>query len=364
MTIIELNEMIDLTNRFFCNTSHKMLMLGGMVGSHPLSHVLDVVTELVRFDEILILEGCADFCYIPKRSVVNYIPYPQVFTDMYVPNVRPYDPFEPQLWNQNQPIVKAINQELIRSYQVVIVNNAHLIDPLLLESIAETCKWKCVLIGDPFDVGGEGFINSPTIVESLEKQSPIIGMARKLYGVLTFAIDKKVPGNVVNGKVTRKGIGRLDGRIYVSNNDELVQEVQDHQRKQLFRKGQRVMVTDRRIFTIPNEQTKEVVHVTKNALMTMGRTNSSSVVPQQFRIHHSKQTIRCDITYQNPRFPNEWDYHIQVKPANILSIEDAKHHRYFNTVLVCQGDVSKQELYSMMKNSVNLAICTIKGVKA
>ena len=218
------------------------------------------------------------------------------------------------------------------------------------------------MIGDPFDIGGEPFTNMPTIIECLEKQSPTIGMARKLYGISTYAIDKKAPGNVTNGKVTRKGIGRLDGRTYLCKDLEIVQTVQEQQRKQPFRKGLRFFVTDDRIHTIMEERTKEAYHITKNALLIMGRTNASSVIPQAFQIHHSKHVIRCDVQYDHiTLFPNEWDYRVKVKPANVLSLEDAKHHRYFNTVLVCNGEVSKRELYSVMKNSVNLAICQIKG---
>ena len=362
MTIIELHEMIDLTNRFFLETSHKMLMLGGMVGSHPLSHVLDVATEIVRFDEILILEGCEDFCYIPKKPVPNYIPYAQVFVDLPVSGVLPYDTFEPKLWETSCPTIKAIDQDYIRQYDVIIVNNAHLIDPSLINMIASTAKWKCILIGDPFDIGGEPFTNFPTIIDCLEKQSPIIGMARKLYGISTYAIDKKAPGNVTNGKVTRKGIGRLDGRTYVCNDPDIITQAQMQQYKHPFRKGLRFFVTDKRIHLIKEENTKETHHLAEHALLIMGRTNVNSVIPQAFQLHHSKQIIHCDIQYDKIKhFPNEWDYRVKVKPANILSIHDAKYHRYFNTVLVCNGEISKRELYSIMKNSVNLTICTIKG---
>lgn len=363
MNVIELNELIDLLHRFFDHGSYETLMIGGIVGSHPLSHVLDVATDLVDFENILIVEGCEDFCYIPKKPIPNYIPYQQLFIDMFVPNVKPYNPFEPKLWDQNQPHIKAVDQEHIRRFQLVVINNAHLIEPELLRMIVDVCKWKCVLIGDPFDVGGEPYMDAPTIVNCLEKQSPIIGMARKLWGVPTYAIDKKAPGNVTSGKVTRRGIGRLDGRTYISNHLELVQTIQDQQRKQTFRKGQRVFVTDERIHNVMDEQDHQLQHITKNALLIMGRTNSTSSLPQQFQIHHSKRSVRCDIIYDHiEKYPNEWDYRIKVKPANVLSVADARYHRYFNTVLVCIGDISKRELYSVMKNSVNLAICTVKGV--
>lgn len=363
MNVIELNELIDLTNRFFDHGAYPTLTIGGIVGSHPLSHILDVATDMVPFESILIIEGCEDFCYIPKKPIPNYIPYQQLFIDMFVENVKPYDPFAPRLWEENQPKIKAVDQEFIRRFQLVIINNAHLIEPEMLRMIVDVCKWKSVLIGDPFDVGGEPFMDAPTIVNCLEKQSPIIGMARKLWGVPTYAIDKKAPGTVNSGRVTRKGIGKLDGRTYISNHLDLVQAVQNQQRKQAFRKGQKFFVTDDRIYNIMEEKNHQLQHITKNALLIMGRTNSLSQIPQQFQIHHSKYTIRCDVIYDHiGTYPNEWDYRIKVKPANILSVADAKYHRYFNTVFVCIGDVSKRELYSVMKNSVNLTLCGVKGV--
>jgi hypothetical protein len=97
-------------------------------------------------------------------------------------------------------------------------------------------------------------------------------------------------------------------------------------------------------------------------MLIMNRANIGSPIPQQFRLYHSKETIRLDVEYDDiQHYPNEHDYHIRVKPANILTPEDARYHRYLNTVLVVTKDVPKREMYSVMKNSVNLAICRVKG---
>jgi hypothetical protein len=97
-------------------------------------------------------------------------------------------------------------------------------------------------------------------------------------------------------------------------------------------------------------------------MLIMNRANLNSPIPQQFRLYHSKQIIRLDIEYDTTQhYLNERDYHIQVKPANVLTPNEAKYHRYLNTVLVITKELSKREMYSVMKNSVNLAICTMKG---
>ena len=362
MNIIELNELIDLLNRFFHDTAHRMLMIGGIVGSHPLSHVLDVATGYTEFNNILTLEGCADFCYLPKRFVSTYLPFSYVFYEMYVSSLQPDTLFPFQFYQHNIPCVKMINRGFYQKFPIVIINNAHLIEMEYIKQLVETCNWKCILIGDPFDLGGEEFMYAPCIVESLEKQSPIVGMARKLWGFSTHAIDKRVPGHVSSGKVTRKGIGKLDGRMYLCDNPELINQAQSQQMKQSLRKGQRFLVTDDRLYTTIDD-TKQTHIITKNMMLVMQRANSLSPIPQQFRLYHSKQIIRLDIEYETAKhYFNERDYHVKVKPANVLSIQDARYHRYLNTVLACTGEVPKRELYSVMKNSVNLAICHVKGM--
>lgn len=363
MTIIELNEMIDMLSNFFHNTSHRMLMIGGIVGSHPLSHVLDVVTEQLNFDNVLILDGCADFAYIPKKFIGNYLPYQYMFADMYVPNVSQPVPFGVSLWKQSIPTVRTINQQKMNQYEVVIVNNAHLIEMDYLRMIIEASKWKCVLIGDPYDIGGEDFMHAPCIVDCLEKQSPIVGMARKLWDIPTKAIDKHVPGNVMSGKVTRKGIGKSDGRMYICNNLDILEYAHAQQMKQDFRKGQKFFVTDERIHHVVDEDKEQTHVINKNCMLVMHRANSLSPIPQQFRLYHSKKIIRLEIEYDTVQhLHNELDYHIRVKPGNVLTSKDARYHRYIETVLVCSGEeLPKRYLYSAMKNSVNLAICTVKG---
>ena len=361
MNMIELNEMTDLLERFFHDTSHRMLMIGGIVGTHLLSHVLNAATEIYPFERILTLEGCADYCYIPKRFIPNYIPYSYIFYDMYVPTVDHEEVFPVHFYQEKIPCVKMIHHSMYQKYPIVIINNAHLIDIEMIQQLVETCRWKIVLIGDPFDIGGEEFMQVPCVVSCLEKQSPIVGMARKLWDISTYAIDKRAPGNVTHGKVTRKGIGKLDGRMYISNDMEIVQSANQQQRMQTFRKGLRFLVTDDRL-SIALDDTKQQHVITKNMMLIMNRANLNSPIPQQFRLYHSKQIIRLDIEYDTTQhYLNERDYHIQVKPANVLTPNDAKYHRYLNTVLVITKELSKREMYSVMKNSVNLAICTMKG---
>ena len=360
--MIELNEMLDLINRFFRNTSTKTLTIGGIVGSHPLSHVMDIATGIVPFEQILILEGCSDFCYLPKRFISNYIPFSYVFSDVIVEHVQPETLFPINFYQQNLPYVKTVNEKLINHYEMIIINNAHLIDGELLQQLINTFPRKCVAIVDPYDIGGEQFMDVPGIVDCLEKQSPIIGMARNLWGINTRAIDKHARGSVSTGKVTRKGIGKLDGRMYVCDDHEFITTAQSQQQRQHLRKGQRFFITDDRSFTALDDANQ--LHVlTKNMMLIMYRANTTSPLPQQFRLYHARHIIRLEIAYDNMRhYPNEHDYHIKVKPANVLSIAESRYHRYVNTALVCTKEISTRELYSVMKNSINLTICKVKGM--
>lgn len=362
MNIIELNEMIDLINKFFHEYSHKTLTIGGIVGSHPLSHILDIATGIVPFEKILIIDGCMDFTLLSKRYIPNYVPYQSLLMDRYVQSIEDPIPFKVSLWKERIPTVKTIDHQRIRQFEIVLINNAHLIEPDYLNMIIEACRWKCVVIVDPFDIGGEQFLYATTIVDCLEKQSPIVGMARHLYGISTRAIDKNAPGNVSTGRLTRRGIGKSDGRMYISNDLNLVNDVQDQMRKLPFRRGQKVLVTDTRIHNVIDESLHMSRVVTKNMLLNIHRATSSNN-PQQLRFYHSKRVFRTYIEYDHiPHFPNEDDYHVQVKPANILSPNDARYHRYGNVIFIPVGEVSKRMMYSIMKNSINLAICNVKGV--
>lgn len=362
MYVIELNELIDMTTNFFYNHSHKSMVIGGIVGSHPLSHVLDVATGITDFTNILVIEGCMDFTYIPKRMIQNYVPYQYLIIDQYVSSLSEPEPFQVRLWEQRLPTVKAIETKFLRQFDYVIINNAHLIDAQYVQGFVDLCRNKCVVIVDPFDIGGEHFSNVPTLIETLEKQSPIVGMARRLYDIPTRMIDKHVPGNVVSGRLNRNGIGRSDGRMYVSNNIPIVEEASSKMRKQPFRHGQRYFVTDEHVHIIYDTEAKTHHHIMKNAMLIMQRATSSTN-QHIVRIYHSKQNLKMYLEYDHiQHHVNEYDYHIQVKPANVLSTQDARYHRYLNTALIPTANITNRELYSVMKNSVNLTICEVRGV--
>ena len=360
VNVIELNEMIDLLNRFFHYSSEKHLVIGGIVGSHPLTYVLDTVTGFTTFDNVLILEGCADFAYIPKQFMNNYIPYQYILEDAYVEDINPPQPFVFDLWEKKLPTMKRVNRNFIKSFDVVIVNNAHLIEPQFRGMIGEAANMKCIFIGDPYDIGGEEFSYAPVITDCLEKQSAIVGMARNLYDVSTRMLDKRVPGDVKNGKISRRGIGKLDGKMYVSNNAKLVEAYQNEYRKIPFRKGQRFFVTDDRVQYVFEEDNKTKHVIYKNTMLQMQKATAVAQ-PNIMCLYHSKKSIKAYIEYDNKeKFPNERDYHILVKPANILTVDDARYHRYLDTVLIFTGELTRRQLYSVMKNSVNLTICDMK----
>ena len=360
MTIIEINEMIDLISRFMRDSACKNLVIGGLVGSHPLSYALDVVTETIDFEDILILEGCADFCYINKPFVKNYIPYYYALKNVYGGSLCDDDiPFSRTLFQNRIYTKKVVNEDFINKFEFVIINNAHLIDLVYLDEIVKLSKWKCITIVDPFDIYGEHFLYATTIVDTLEKQSPIIGFARKLYGYNTY-IDKNVPGDIKAGKITRRGVGKIDGRMHVCDDSDIVNEANQLQIKRPFKRGQRLFVTDNRLEEVTDDS-KETHIITNTSMIVVERAISVNSIPNYLRIYHSRNIFRGFVKYYDPYSIGSDVYDITVKPANVLHINDSIYHRYMNTVVSQSKGLTKRELYSITKNSVNMILCDVKG---
>lgn len=359
MKIIEINEMIDLMSRFMKDSASRNLIVGGLVGSHPLSHALEVATETFDFEDILILEGCPDFCYVNKPFVKNYIPYYYALTNIYTGSINNDIPFGGYLLHKRICTKLVVNEPFIRKFKFVIINNAHLIDLVYLDAIVKAGSWKCITIVDPFDVGGEHFLYAATIVDTLEKQSPVIGFARKLYGYNTY-IDKKIPGDIKAGKITRRGVGKIDGRMHVCDDIDIVNEANQLQIKRPFKRGQRLFVTDNILEEVMDDS-KERHIIAKNSMLVIERAISGNSIPNYLRIYHSRNVFRGFVRYYTSGSIGANAYDLVVKPANVLHINDSIYHRYMNTVVSQSKGLSKRELYSITKNSVNMILCDVKG---
>lgn len=363
MTIIEPHELIDITNNFFHDPFKRDLIVGGLAGTNIFHDIIDTATGYTDFENILMLDGCADYCYAIKPYVKNYIPYHYIFNDQFIGGTNKIDMGKvmatSSMFSVEHRMIPLINLDLIKRYPVVIINNAHLIDPIYVETISACSPIKCIIIVDPFDIGGEQF-DPLTVVSTYTKQPKPICLARQLYGYET-AIDKKIPGNVKYGKITKRGVGKLDGKMHICDNEDIVREVQNNQYNKPLKKGQRLFITDER-HHIAGDTNGDTHVLSKNMMLIVEKAVSKEYFPSYFRPYQYRYSFKQFVRYDNIPKTRDQVSNIAVKPANILNVYDASHHRYMNTVFTYTTDhIPKRHLYSVMKNSVNLTICELRG---
>lgn len=352
--IITINEMIDYINSFFNDSSRKVLYVGGMVGTDIFKYVLESATIRHNYEHIMFIEGCQDYIGLSASDNPNYMFYPDLLEDVIEDpfNQHEYNPFLCKWVNPKPEFCSKLNVEKFRNISLIIINNAHLIDPLFLKDITDHFRRKVVIITDPFDVGGIIYSGYPCITDSYAKLPVIQAMARHVYGFDSYSIDKH-KSSLTEIKLQKRSIGKIDDKQYVSNDMELIEEIRKKQYKSGFRKNHKVIVTPpykRRVFRGFASHNNNVFY--NNTLMTI---DVSQKKPWQVvRMYNSKNYIKCELTYDLTKN----GYEIPVTPANIISLDQMIHHRFKHIVLVLNKDIPLQTdyYYSILKNTNNLQV--------
>lgn len=351
--IIEINEMIDMLEDYV-NTNRNSAVpfaVGGMAGTMIFRHVIDAVLSAhYKFSEVLIIEGCQDYIGLSKTPYNNnYIYYADLYDDIYDNPIIPYNPWLPEIYNFKPSMHRMLNSSIIDNYNVIIINNAHLIPPDFINDITYNFSGKIISVVDPFDMNGEIFTNVPCITDTLNKVSPIVAMARSSYDVDSRAIDKNIPGRITEvKKINKKSIGKIDDKQYITNDAYLCDIIRSKQLQSPFRKNQKLFVTSNFINININES-KRGHSLTKNSMCII---ESTAAPLMRLRIYSTKINYYGDVSYSN----NPPISKIQVVPANILMIDQSAYHRYNHSALILNDDIGLRERYSILKNSNNLTI--------
>ena len=137
--IIEINEMIDMLEDYV-NTNRNSAVpfaVGGMAGTMIFRHVIDAVLSAhYKFSEVLIIEGCQDYIGLSKTPYNNnYIYYADLYDDIYDNPIIPFNPWLPEIYNFKPSMHRMLNSSIIDNYNVIIINNAHLIPPDFINDI-------------------------------------------------------------------------------------------------------------------------------------------------------------------------------------------------------------------------------------
>jgi hypothetical protein len=352
--VIELNQMLDMLTDFFNSMHQRQITVGGCVGTTIIKDVLDTATAFCQFEKILVIEGCNDYVMSTKIPIVNYIYYADLFAEVICDGIIPWDPFKPAIMNPKHEYRKYVDTVVLGYYDAIVISNAHQIPKEYLNMIYHNFSGKIVTIVDPFDINGEEYCGVPTIVDTLQKQSLLIATARKLYDIDTRAIEKRSKGILVQRKINRRSIGKMDECQYITDDAGFAESIRMKQYQTNLRRNHKVFVTSEHLFMYPDSIGGRRC-VTANSLLIAFNTTSKPL--QRFRIHSSKLLVNAEISYKL-----DVPAHImRVIPANILTVPQSCYHRYHHSVFIqtTSDRRTKRYYYSLLKNSTNLTICRI-----
>ena len=254
-------------------------------------------------------------------------------------------------WYPDKEYHTEIDLDKLSGYSLLIINDGHLIDKVLIDDLKKMFSGKIIVITDPFDVGGMIYARYPTVVESFTKLPTIQAYARHVYGFDSFMIDKH-KSSLNEIKMQNRSIGKIDDKQYISNDPNMISSIREKQYKTSFRKNQKVIVTSKSGRKLYTSFSKTNVVLYNNSLMTI---ESSQINPwMTLRLYNSKDYVKCSLTYDK----NPDDVNVNVPPANILTLDQYAHHKFKNTVFVYNKDydLSIEYKYSILKNTNNLQL--------
>ena len=351
--ILEIYQMIETLEDFFNNSSSRNIVVGGMIGSHLFKHAIEAALTVHSFDKILVVEGCQDYIGLQKTPIPNHVYYADLFVDVLCDPITPYDPFKPKIFNPSPTYHKQLNLHRIEQYDVILMKESHLIPAGYIDAIVKNYSGKICILVDPYDIGGEMFYGIPTLTDSMNKLSPIVGMARSIYNVDTRAIDRSIKGHVTEARINKRSIGKIDDKQYVTNDEYLADIVRHKQLQSPFRRNQKLFVTSDKINTSIDDEHGN--SLTRNSMCVIMSASSRPLM--KLRIYSSKIMYAGDVSYLD----NPPEHSIRVKPANILTINESAFHRYNHMVMVCTEPLTQRQRYSILKNSNNVTICQYSG---
>lgn len=350
MSAIEISEMIDLLENHFSPKwgSEQVMVVGGIAGTAIFKHAIHACMKSYDFQHILVVDGCQDYIGLLRKPVHNYIYYMDMFMSEPIPSLeekmRPFHKFPMEMLGGYR---YHIQENLIYQYKAMIINNAHLIPDEFLSAIHKYFPGVILEIVDPLDLNGIDFHNIPTLYDSLTKQSPLIAMARSMFGIESRAIDRKVRGDFKQVKMSRRSIGKLDANQYVTNSPMILKQIQDKQIQSQFRRNQKFIVDSDEIRIVSDQN---------NCLATIGPKTMLSIMTvskplMKLRIHSSAREFYSTLSYRNTQKS------MYVKPANILSIDDAIFHRFQSLVVVLgEEPMTNRVWYSLLKIANTITI--------
>lgn len=356
--IVEISQMITIIEDFMMREDQYALDIGGCVGTGIFRICMDTVTQYYDFNKILIIDGCQDFVEMAKTRLPNHIFYAEAISTELDDYFMKQELDMPKFMRSDLNYVTHAND--YNQFDMIVINDGQLIPDNIIQMIHDKFYGKIITIVDPFDYDSENWMYVPIIVDSLHRLSVIQAYARKLYSIETRAIDKNIICALKNGgNIPLRSIGKQDKNQYVTTSKEIIDMVNER-RKPHLQRGQKVICKSRYINVLKGEDTMD--HVFTNHSMGILQSNKMLLNGMyNVRLHNSKHDINCDLTMDVEHCQH---YETLVEPANIISIDEMRYHKFNSIVLILpEGDqgVTIRELYSVVRNTNNLTIGHLKS---
>ena len=372
--IYEISHMIDLLEKFYDDGDKRVGLVAAIAGTQIDEYIFNAATKNTPFQKILILNGCQDYIAVMKEPLQNVKYWADVLYPVPLESAIPVDPFQPKILNPPTEWRSEVDKKMLSKFDSCVIFNAHLIPMMERDRIVEAFCGKVLLVIDPIEMYSalydmEKYVDpdlTPTLVDTIDKVSPMIAMARATVGYETRNINKRAAGTLNQiSRINKRTIGKIDDKQYIVADYQLYEEITDRQISQQFKKNQKFLVKspEHKLIQMRDSNNNTTVTITHRSMIVL--TNIYPVGNlMDFRLYNGKETIlttgaRYDVRTPNPftkKLLNE-DGKLVVHPANVLNLHDMIFHRYNHAVFVSsEYTVRVAEKYSLLKNCNNLTV--------
>lgn len=372
--IYEISQMIDLLDKFYEDVNKRVGLVGAIAGTQIEEFIMNSATKYVPFQRILILNGCQDYIAVMKEPLKNVKYWADILYPVVADSAIPIDPFQPKILNPEPEWRCDVDMKMLSNFDSCIIFNAHLIPSMDRNMIVDKFCGKVLLVIDPVEMRSslfemEKYIDpdlTPTLVDTLDKVTPMIAMARAAIGYETRSINKRAPG-VLNqvAKMNKRSIGKMDDKQYIVPSFPLREEIQRRQIDQPFKKNQKFILTlrDKNIFQVRDSSNNTKATLTRHSMIILTHIYPIGNM-MDFRLYNGKESvvttpIKYDVYNPNPLAAKllKGDGKLSVIPANVIDTNEMMYHRYNHAVYVSEGyPIRPVEKYSLLKNCNNLTI--------
>lgn len=364
--IVEINEMIDFLDDFL-QSDRKITVVGGIAGTQIEKITVDRMTSVYDFNKILIINGVQDYIYFMKKPLRNVKFWADIFVEDIIPPKEPINVWAPKIYQPNPTKVPRLDTAFVSQFDGLVVLNSQVLDWEIVDLLANDFGGRIVFVTDPVEMNAI-CVNSvvklndfPVIVDSMEKLSPIIALARNVIGFETRAIEHRVKCDYkIIPKINKRTVSKLDNTVYCTDDWITLEEYNKKQVDSKFKKGQKVLVRDRNINIMLGENGVRKSTVTYGSLLTIDDPRENPLM--KHKIWNSKEIHACDVVYEtNPIMLKRGS--VSVIPANVISTGFIPYHRYDKLVFMRkyreEHDARRgidRGLYTILKCSNNVTV--------